>query len=379
MNIKEKIVSFMSEEAYKPMLFGEIIKELNSSKDMKTEILKILNELEEEGQIVKTRNDRYGVPQKMNLIICTLQGSQKGFGFLIPDDKKIKDIFISPSGLSGAMNGDRVIVRPMKETSEFKSPEGTVIRIITRVNQEIIGTFQETKNFGFVLPDDKRISQDVFISRTYFNGAKDGEKVIAKITEWPGARKNPEGVIKQILGSSDDINTHILSALIRNGIRTEFSEDELMEAAAISQEISEEEINRRKDFRDYRIVTIDGADAKDLDDAVHIIKIDKNTFELGVHIADVTNYVKENSSIDIEAYKRGTSVYMPGSVIPMLPKELSNGVCSLNPNENKLTLSAIMKIDNTGKVINLEIFESIIKSSARMTYTDVSDILENND
>jgi ribonuclease R len=379
MNVKEKIISFMSEEAYKPMLLGEILKELNTSKDMKKELLKILDQLEEEGKIVKTRNERYGLPSKMNLIIGTIQGSAKGFGFLVADDKSIKDIFISPADLNGAMNGDKVIVRPMKSTQSTRSQEGKVIRIINRHNQEIIGTLEETRNFGFVIPDDKRIAQDIFISKGDFNGAKDGEKVIVKITEWPGKRKNPEGYVKDILGSSDDINTHVIAALIRNGIRTEFPEKVLKEAEKIPREISKNEIARRKDFRSYQIVTIDGADAKDLDDAIHIIKKDDGKYELGVHIADVSHYVSEGSAIDEEAYKRGTSVYMPNRVIPMLPKELSNGVCSLNPYEDKLTLSAVMEIDSKGKVLKFEIYESIINSKARLVYDDVSDILENED
>ncbi|SHI95886.1 RNAse R [Dethiosulfatibacter aminovorans DSM 17477] len=379
MSIKERIVSFMNEDAYKPMLIGEILKALDTSKDMKKEILKILNELEEEGRIIRTRNERYAIPEKMNLITGTIQGSQKGFGFLIPDNTEIKDLFISPVDLNGAMHKDRVIVRPMKSNGNLKSPSGKVIRILKRANYEVIGTLQETKNFGFVLPDDKRISQDIFVSKSDFNGARNGQTVIVKIVEWPEKRKNPEGVVKSILGSSDDIETYIMSALIRNEIKTKFPNKVLREAAEITREISKDEIKRRKDFRDYTIVTIDGADAKDLDDAIHIIKRDDGLYELGVHIADVTHYVREGAPLDKEALERGTSVYMPGEVIPMLPKELSNGVCSLNQGEDKLALSVVMTIDGKGKVKDFEIFESIINSKARLIYDDVSDILENDD
>ena len=379
MSIKERIVSFMNEDAYKPMLIGEILKELDTSKDMKKEILKILNELEEEGKIIRTRNERYAIPEKMNLITGTIQGSQKGFGFLIPDNTEIKDLFISPVDLNGAMNKDKVIVRPMKGSGNMKSPSGKVIRILKRANHEVIGTLQETKNFGFVLPDDKRISQDIFVSKSDFNGARNGQTVIVKIVEWPGKRKNPEGVVKSILGSSDDIETYIMSALIRNEIKTKFPNKVLREASEITREISGDEIKRRRDFRDYQIVTIDGADAKDLDDAIHIIKRDDGKYELGVHIADVTHYVKEGAPLDKEAFERGTSVYMPGEVIPMLPKELSNGVCSLSQGEDKLTLSVVMTIDGRGKVVDFEIFEGIINSKARLIYDDVSDVLEKGD
>ncbi|HAE43576.1 MAG TPA: ribonuclease R [Clostridiales bacterium] len=379
MNIKDKIIFFMSEDAYKPMLIGEILKELNTSKDLKHEILKILTELENEGRIIRTRNDRYGLPSKMNLLKGTIQGSAKGFGFFIPEDSDIKDIFIPPVDLNGAMNGDTVIVRPMKSSHDVKKQEGKVIRIIKRANEEIIGTFQEARNFGFVLPDDKRLSQDVFVSKSDFNKAKDGQKVIVKITDWPEKRKNPAGIITRILGSSDDMDTHILSALIRNGIKIDFPDKVLSEAKRVTQEIDEQEIKRRKDFRDYKILTIDGEDAKDLDDAVHIKRLDNNMYELGVHIADVAHYVKEGGILDAEAYERGTSVYMPGSVIPMLPKEISNGVCSLNPYEDKLTLSVVMLVDSKGVVKSHEIYESVIQSKVRMNYTEVSEILENED
>jgi ribonuclease R len=379
MNIKEKIIFFMSEDAYKPMLIGEILKELNTSKDLKQEILDILTELENEGMVIKTRNDRYGLPSKMNLLKGTIQVSAKGFGFFIPEDSDIKDIFIPPVDLNGAMNGDTVIVRPMISTHDVKKQEGKVIRIIKRANEEIIGTFQEARNFGFVLPDDKRLSQDVFVSKSDYNKAKDGQKVIVKITDWPEKRKNPAGIVTSILGSADDMDTHILSALIRNGIKIDFPGKVLAEAKKVKQELDDKEINRRKDFRDYNILTIDGEDAKDLDDAVHIKRLDNDMYELGVHIADVAHYVKEGGILDAEAYERGTSVYMPGRVIPMLPQEISNGVCSLNPYEDKFTLSVIMKVDSRGTVKSHDIYESIIQSKVRMNYTEVSDILENHD
>lgn len=378
MNIKDKIVSFMSKDAYKPMLIGEILKELNTSKDMKREILGILSELEAEGKVIKTRNERYGIPQKMNLYKGIIQGSPKGFGFFIPEDSDKEDIFIAPSDLNGAMNGDLVIVRPMKKASyDVKKPEGKVIRIIERANKKIIGTFQKTRHFAFVLPDDRRLSHDVFISKSDFNGATEGDKVVVKITEFPGKRKNPEGVVTDILGRGDDINTHITAALIRHGIKVEFPANVIEEAENISWEIPREELKRRKDFRSYPIMTIDGEDAKDLDDAVHIKKLKNGNYELGVHIADVAHYVKENSDLDKEAYARGTSVYMPGRVIPMLPKNISNGVCSLNPNEDKLTMSVVMEVDQQGQVIHYNFHESVIQSKVRMTYTEVSDILEN--
>jgi len=380
MNFKEKILAFMKEEAYKPLTLNELLSELQIEPSMKKELLKVLNELENEGKIIFTRAERYGIPEKMNLVIGTLEGNQKGFAFLRPDDKEIKDIFISPVDTNGAMHGDRVIVRPAKPTEDSKSPEGKVIRIIERANTFVIGTFQNSKNFGFVVPDDKKIAYDIFIPREEVHGAKTNDKVSVKITEWPEKRKNPEGKVMEIIGDIEDTKTHIEAILLSKKVRQFFSDEVIKEAKKVSEEgIHDEELTRRRDLRDLVIITIDGADAKDLDDAVYVRKINEAEYMLGVHIADVTHYVKEDRNLDKEALKRATSIYLSDRVIPMLPKELSNGVCSLNPNEDKLTLSCEMVINAEGKVTDYEIFESIIRNHYRMTYTDVSNILENDD
>ena len=380
MNFKEKILAFMKEEAYKPLTFQELLKEFEIEGKMKKELLIALNELEDEGKIIFTRTERYGVPEKMNLIIGILEGHQKGYAFLRPDDKNLKDFFISPVDMNGAMHGDRVIVRPMKVSEEVKSPEGKVIRIIERANQFVIGTFQKSRHFGFVVPDDKRIAFDIFVPREEFNNAEANNKVSVKITEWPDQRKNPEGKIVEVIGDIEDTKTHIEAVLLSKKVRQVFPEDVIKEAIRVSEDgIHEQELKRRKDLRDLPIITIDGSDAKDLDDAVYAEKINENEYKLGVHIADVTHYVKEDRKIDKEALKRATSIYISDRVIPMLPKELSNGVCSLNPGEDKLTLSVEMIINNEGKVIDYTIFESILNNRYRMTYDDVTDILENND
>lgn len=380
MNIKDKIIEFMREEAYKPLTFKELMNVLNPEGNLRKELIKTLNELEGEGKIIFTRSERYGLPEKMNLIIGTLEGHQKGYAFFRPDNKEIKDMFIPPGDMNGAMHGDRVIVKNTKLSEDMKSPEGKVIRIIERANTFIIGTYQKSRNFGFVVPDDKRISYDIFIPREDSNNAKNDTKVSVKITEWPEMRKNPEGKIVEVIGNIEDTKTHIEAILKEKKVRQFFTEDVIKEAIKVSsEEIREEEIKRRRDLRNLTIITIDGIDAKDLDDAVYVEKISEDKYKLGVHIADVTHYVKEDRKVDKEALKRATSIYLSDRVIPMLPKELSNGVCSLNPNEDKLTLSVEMIIDLDGKVIDFEIFESLIKSSYRMTYKDVSNILENND
>lgn len=380
MNIKDKILIFMKEEAYKPLTFKELLDVLNPEGNLKKELIKTLNELENEGKIIFTRAERYGIPEKMNLLVGTLEGHQKGYAFFKPDDKEIKDIFIPPSDMSGAMHGDRVIVKNIKLLEEGKSPEGKVIRILERANEFIIGTYQKSRNFGFVVPDDKRISYDIFIPKEDSKNAKTDTKVSVKITEWPLKRKNPEGKIVEVIGNIEDTKTHIEAVLREKKVRQFFDEDVVKEAIKVSsEEIREEEIKRRRDLRNLGIITIDGADAKDLDDAIYAEKISEDKYKLGVYIADVTHYVREDKKVDKEALKRATSIYLSDRVIPMLPKELSNGVCSLNPNEDKLSLSVEMIINKEGKVVDFEIFESIIKSSYRMTYSDVSNILENND
>lgn len=380
MNFKEKLLAFMKEEAYKPLTISELMQAFEVEGSMKKEMLKVLNELEYEGSIIFTRSQRYGIPEKMSLVTGVLDGNQKGFAFLRPDNKDISDIFISPVDMNGAMHGDRVIVRPMKSTEEVKSPEGKVIRVIQRANDYVIGTFQKSKHFGFVVPDDKRIAFDIFIPQEEFHGANTNDKVNVKITEWPDKRKNPEGKIVDIIGDIEDTKTHIEAVLLNKKVRQFFSEDVIKEAIRVSAEgIHEQEYSRRNDLRNIPIITIDGEDAKDLDDAVYVEKISENEYKLGVHIADVTHYVKEDRKLDKEALKRATSIYLVDRVIPMLPKELSNGVCSLNPNEDKLTLSCEMIINSKGNVVDYKIFESIIRNHHRMTYTDVSEILENND
>ncbi|HNZ82048.1 MAG TPA: ribonuclease R [Sedimentibacter sp.] len=379
MNFKDKILAFMKDEAYKPLTFKELLQAFEVEGKMKKALLTALNELEDEGKIIFTRSERYGLPEKMNLVTGTLEGNQKGYAFLIPDDKNLKDLFISPVDMNSAMHGDRVIVRPMKVLEDVKSPEGKVIRIIERANQYVIGTFQKSRHFGFVVPDDKRIAFDIFVPREEFNNAEENNKVSVKITEWPDQRKNPEGTIVEVIGDSEDTKTHIDAVLLAKKVRQVFPEDVIKEAKRVSEEgIHELELKRRKDLRSLDIITIDGSDAKDLDDAVYAKKLNDSEYFLGVHIADVTHYVKEDRKLDKEALKRGTSIYLTDRVIPMLPKELSNGVCSLNPGEDKLTLSVEMIINNEGKVIDYKIFESIMNNRYRMTYEDVTDILENN-
>jgi ribonuclease R len=378
MNISERLVEFMQEQAYKPMDTAELARIFDIGKGEIKDFEKVLRSMEKEGVIVKTRTEHYGVPEKMGLIVGKMQGHQRGYGFVIPDYEH-PDVFVPPSNMNGAMHSDRVIVKVLKEEDGGKKCEGEIIRILERGNKTVLGTFEDSKSFGFVVPEDRRIYQDIFIPKELKLGAKTGQVVMVEITEWPDKRRNPEGKIIEVLGNKGDKGLDILTIIKKYQLPEEFPEKVESYAESISEEIPEEEYTRRRDLRDLKIVTIDGEDAKDLDDAISIEKLKNGNYYLGVHIADVSQYVKEKNPLDKEALKRGTSVYLIDRVIPMLPRKLSNGICSLNPRVDRLTLSCFMEIDKTGKVVDHEIAESIIKTSERMTYTNVTKILRDQD
>lgn len=378
MSVREAIVEFMRELAYKPMSIYELARNFKISKDEFMMFEDTIKEMEKDGEILRTRTDHFGLPERMGLVVGKLQGHQKGYGFVIPENNE-SDVFIPISNMSGAMHGDKVIAKVTKEEQGGKRREGEIIRVLQRKNKHIIGTYEDSRNFGFVIADDKRISQDIFIPKSDKNGAKTGQIVIVEITSWPDGRRNPEGKIVNILGNKGDRGIDILTIIKKHGLPEEFPPKVERYAENISEEIPEEEYKRREDLRDLNLVTIDGEDAKDLDDAVSIERLSNGNFRLGVHIADVSHYVREKNPLDREALKRGTSVYLIDRVIPMLPKKLSNGICSLNPRVDRLALSCIMEIDKSGKVLDHKIVESVIRTKERMTYTDVTKILRDKD
>ncbi|MEQ6390513.1 ribonuclease R [Bacillaceae bacterium S4-13-58] len=377
--LRERIFSLV-EEVSKPVSVEEIQESLGmeSSDDFK-ELVILLNQLEESGELVRTRKNRYGLPEKMNLIRGKIQMHQKGFAFLLPDNKDQDDIYIHHSDLNSAMNGDMVLVRVEQRPDSGSRPEGVVIRIVERSSNRIVGTYSDSRNFGFVIADDKRIPNDIFIPKENNIGAVDGHKVIVEITKYPEGRMSAEGKIVDILGHKNDPGIDILSIIYKYGIPIEFPSEVMEQANQVPDHIREEEIENRRDLRDEEIVTIDGADAKDLDDAISLKELDNGNFLLGVHIADVTYYVNEGSPIDKEARDRATSVYLVDRVIPMIPHRLSNGICSLNPQVDRLTLSCEMEIDQNGGVVNHDIFASVIRTNERMTYKDVNLILVDGD
>ncbi|MDY4606695.1 ribonuclease R [Clostridium tertium] len=379
MGIKQTLLSFMREEAYRPMDIQELVAVFDINPEEYKSFKKVLKSMEREGLIVRTKKDKFGVPERLGLITGKLQVHQKGFGFLLPETEGEKDVFIPSSSMNGAMNGDKVLVQITREDLNGKKREGEVREVLERSNNKIIGVYEDSRNFGFVVPEDTRLNQDIFISKKDRNGAKDGDVVICEIVKWADKRRSPEGIVKEVLGRKGDKGLDILTIIKKYGLPEDFPEKVLSYAENIEEEIDSKEYTRRKDLRNLRMVTIDGEDAKDLDDAVSIERLDNGKFRLGVHIADVSHYVREKNPLDKEALKRATSVYLIDRVIPMLPKKLSNGICSLNPKVDRLALSCFMVIDKNGKVIQHEIEESVIKTSERMTYTDVTKILENND
>lgn len=379
MNVKESIINFMRNQAYKPMEIRELAAVFDINKNEYKEFKKVIKVMEKEGLIVKTNTDKLGLTEKMGLVPGRLQAHQKGFGFVIPDEEGLKDIFIPSSFINGAMNGDKVVAKVTREDLNGKKREGEIIRIIERKNNTIIGVYESSSNFGFVIPEDKRIQNDIFIPKNQKHGADDNDVVIVEITEWPGKRRNPEGKVLEILGKKGDKGLDILTIIKKHSLPEEFPEKVLNFAENIEEHIPKVEYKKRKDLREVRMVTIDGEDAKDLDDAVSIERLESGNYKLGVHIADVSHYVKENNPLDKEALKRATSVYLIDRVIPMLPQKLSNGICSLNPKVDRLALSCFMVIDKSGKVLEHEIFESVINTSERMTYTEVTKILKKED
>lgn len=372
MNRKETITQFINDENYVPMRKKDIAAVLGIPKSDMDELSAILSELESEGKIILSSKNRYIAVDSSDVISGRFDATMRGFGFVCRDGED--DIFIPPDDTKGAMDGDTVLVRKAHPKSNEKRPEGKIIKIITHAHETLVGTYHNQRNFGFVAVDDTKITDDIFISKSHNANAKDGQKVVVKITKWRDGDKKCEGEIIEILGNAYDSGVDVLCVLRKYGISQEFPQVVIDEARSLIPGITGDEIARREDFRTKTVITIDGTDAKDLDDAVCAERIDGG-YELSVHIADVTHYVRENSPIDAEAFRRGTSVYFTDRVVPMLPVELSNNICSLNPHTNKLTLSVVMEISDDGELLSHRVVEGVISTAHRMTYDTVDKIL----
>ncbi|EGQ3485103.1 ribonuclease R [Staphylococcus pseudintermedius] len=385
MNLKEEIIAIIKSADYEPMSVSDFQNALGlSSADSFRDLIKILVELEQTGMVTRTKQDRYQKQQQKTnsgLVRGTLSQNKKGFAFLRPDDQEMEDIFIPPTKINRAMDGDVVLVEVKKSRGDFRKGkfEGEVKAIESHSIKQVVGTFSEARHFGFVVPDDKRIMQDIFVPKGQELGAVEGHKVLVQITQYSDGTNSPEGQISAILGHKNDPGVDILSIIYQHGIEIEFPDDVLKEAENVPETIQPDELKGRRDLRDELTITIDGADAKDLDDAIAVKKLDNGNTELTVSIADVSYYVTEGSALDREAYDRATSVYLVDRVIPMIPHRLSNGICSLNPEVDRLAMSCRMEIDAQGQVVKHEIFESVIHSNARMTYDAVNRIITDKD
>ena len=377
--IRKSLLGLINDKHYNPLKKEELALIFNIHPAEMAMFYNFLDELEEDGYIFRTKKGRIMSPNQMGLFVGKFVSHRKGYGFVESDEEYTQDLFIPKDDINGALHNDRVMAEIVTPATEDRRAEGKVIKIIKREVTRVVGLFQENKSFGFVVPDDKKFNQDIFIPKRFFSGAKNDDKVVCEITLWPQENRKPEGKIIEVLGKKGERGVEIDSIIRAHGLPEEFPKKVIDEANKVAEQDLEEEIARRVDLRDLNIFTIDGEDAKDLDDAISIEELPNDNYKLGVHIADVTHYVKEKSKLDKEALKRATSVYLVDKVIPMLPKQLSNGVCSLNPFEDKLTLSCFMEIDANGKVVKYDICESVINSKARMTYTEVSDILEKDD
>ncbi len=372
---KNLICELMEDALYVPMKEKELAIFLQTAKEDREELKQILDELLAEGRIMMTKRGRYQKPES-EMVTGIFIGHQKGFGFLEVEGCA-EDLFIPESRVNGAFPGD-IVQAVLLPGRRGKRQEAEITKVLERNIHQVVGTFQQNKNFGFVVPDDRRIPTDIFVPKERSKGAADGHKVVVEITDYGYGSKSPEGVVTEILGHKNDPGVDIISIVKGYDLPVEFPERVLNQAERVSSPVSEADMAGRLDLRDVDMVTIDGEDAKDLDDAVSL-SMDGNLYCLGVHIADVTNYVQENSALDREALKRGTSVYLVDRVIPMLPHALSNGICSLNAGEDRLALSCLMKIDSRGQVTDYKIAETVIHVNRRMTYTDVRKILEDED
>ena len=376
-NISDIIIKFMNEDAYKKMKANELIRIFASSKSEQKSLEKILQDLEENGTIVTDTKGRYKLSEKSGYKKGIIRTNVKGFGFITAHDLA-SDVYVSKDNLGSAMNNDEVLFKIIKQRDGEDNPEGFVRKVLKHNTSLIVGTFHDSKSFGFVVPNDKKISYDIFIPKKVTKGAKDGDIVVCRIIKYPTDGKKPEGMITEILGKERTLTIDIETEVLQREVREEFGVKVNKQVQLLPDKIQPEERKKRKLFDDKIIYTIDGKDAKDLDDAISVEKTEDGGYELGVYIADVSHYVKENSPLDREALYRGTSIYFADRVIPMLPEKLSNGLCSLNPNEEKLVLSVTTRFDKNGKIIDSNIEEGIIISEFRLVYDDVSDFLENN-
>ncbi|MBO5302684.1 MAG: ribonuclease R [Lachnospiraceae bacterium] len=372
---KKMIYEFICSDLYVPMKIKELAILLSVPKTQRNDLEEVLNALILEGKIELSQKGKYAKAEG-KFITGIFTAHPRGFGFVTIEGEE-EDIFIPADQINGALHKDTVQVA-VSPVNTGKRKEGTIVKVLARGMEQIVGTYEQSKNFGFVVPDDQKMLKDIFIPKERSKGAVSGHKVVVEITDYGKKDRKPEGKVVEIIGHINDPGTDIMSLIKAYDLPVEFPEKVLNQAVRVAKDVTAADMAGRMDLRDWQTVTIDGEDAKDLDDAITITK-EGDMYRLGVHIADVTNYVQEHSALDVEALKRGTSVYLVDRVIPMLPHTLSNGICSLNQGEDRLALSCIMTIDAKGTVVDHKIAETVVNVDRRMSYTNVKKILEDKD
>lgn len=375
---KEKILSLMRDRTYRPLLLKELMQELGVPREERHDLKQVVHDLVRGGEVVKIRGNRYGLPEKMNLTVGRITVHPDGYGFLIPEKEGEEDVYIGSRNLLGAMHKDKAVVRVERERGGGRF-EGRVIRILERGNTRVVGRYQAMKNFGVVVSTNPRLISEFYVPANAAMGAKDGDMVVSEITEYPEQYRSAEVKVTRVLGKAGlpGLDTDIV--IEEMGLATEFSPQALTEAEAVPQKVTPAMWKGRRDLRGTVTVTIDGERARDFDDAVCVVDAGGGRIRLIVSIADVANYVKPGSPLDADAHDRATSVYFPDKVLPMLPEPLSNGICSLRPDEDRLALTCDMVFNERGERMDYEVYESVIRSRSRMTYTDVAAIIEKDD
>ena len=371
---RDRVLAYVRQEAGRPLKIRELARALRVPEIDYRGFRRLVRQLEREGALVRLRNGRYGPPDRLNLTVGRLSVNPEGFGF-VTRDAAGPDIFIGATGLGAALHGDRVVVRVSRRGGQRSLPEGEVVRVLERTVESVVGTYRTDGHFGFVAPDDPRLTRDVAILPEDAGGAKEGQKVVARIEAWPTGRTHPEGRIVEILGDADDPGIDTLAIVKAFNLPVEFPPHVRSAADEISGTIPEAELKTRLDLRTLPCITIDPEDARDYDDAVSLEVLDDGTYRLGVHIADVSYYVREGTPLDAEALTRGTSVYLPDRVIPMLPERLSNEICSLSPDGDRLTLSVLIHLNAEGCPLDSEVTEAVVRSQARFSYGEVQKVL----
>jgi len=389
--IREKVLALLRAPDYRPRDRNEIARELGLKGRERVSVRKTLRELENGGEIVRIRKNRYVLPSEADLVTGKLSIHQAGYGFLVPEKAGEPDVFIAAENTGTAMTGDRVVARISRDVPPRRAKvragqafkprsEGRVIRILERARDTIVGTLQHSRNFYYVVPDDPRLVHDVYVQvpprEKLPKAPTRGDKVVVRLEAWESRHVNPEGEIIEVLGAATAPGIDMLSIVRKYDLPTAFPKSVIDEANRIPQSVEQRMVDGREDLRDQFIVTIDPDDARDFDDAIDVEKIDNEGWRLGVHIADVSAYVTPDSALDREARRRGNSVYLPDRVIPMLPERLSNGVCSLNPNVDRLTHSVFVEFDKSGRAKNARFAKSVIRSGRRLTYKEAYAILQ---